>query len=96
VLILNPALSAVALVIFCGVWIAAAGVFRLIQAFQSKGVLLGLYGAVTILLGAWLIAAPGPGLLALIWLIGVQAIIAGGLLLALGWRLRRIAHDPHA
>lgn len=72
----------------------AIGVLRLVLAFRIGSVLMGLLGAVAILLGAWLIAAPGPGLLTLIWMVGLQAMMAGGLLLGLGWRLRRVHHDP--
>ncbi len=95
VLLLAPAPSALVLVLITGVWIVAVGGPRLVVAFRVGSVLIGLFGALAILLGAWLIAAPGPGLLALIWLVALQAMLAGGLLLGLGWRLRRVHHDPH-
>ncbi len=94
-LLLAPGLSALVLVLITGVWMAATGVFRLVMAFRVGSVLLGLLGAVTVFIGAWLVAQPGPGLLALIWLVGLQALIGGGILLGLGWRLRRVHHDPH-
>jgi uncharacterized membrane protein HdeD (DUF308 family) len=90
-----PGLSAFALVLVAGAWSAAVGVSRLIMAFRVGNVLLGLLGAVAVVAGVWLILAPGPGLLALIWLVGLEALIVGGLLIGLGWRLRRIHHDPH-
>lgn len=94
-LLFLPMISAIALVIVFGAWAVVAGVARIIMAFRTGSWLLGLFGAVTVLLGVWLLVAPGPGLLALIWLVGFQAIVAGGLLLAMAWRLRRIHHDPH-
>jgi uncharacterized membrane protein HdeD (DUF308 family) len=94
-LIFAPAQSAVALVIVAGIWAVAVGIIRLVLAFRLSSVLMGLLGAVTVFFGAWLIAAPGPGLLALIWLVGLEAVIMGGVLLGLAWRLRKIAHDPH-
>jgi uncharacterized membrane protein HdeD (DUF308 family) len=95
-LLLAPLASAVGLVIVTGAWAMAVGVIRLILAFRLSSVLMGLLGAVTVFFGAWLIAAPGPGLLALIWLVGIQALAMGAVLLALAWRLRRITQDPHA
>lgn len=93
-LVILPLASAFALVLVAGFWGILIGVFRLVLAFRLGSVLMGLLGAVTVLIGAWLIAQPGPGLLALIWLVGLQAIMAGILLIALGWRLRRVHHDP--
>jgi uncharacterized membrane protein HdeD (DUF308 family) len=90
-----PVEAAFGLVLLTGIWFVAIGVFRLILAFRMGSVLMGLLGALTVLIGAWLVASPGPGLLALIWLVGLQALFAGVLLIGLGWRLRRIHHDPH-
>jgi uncharacterized membrane protein HdeD (DUF308 family) len=90
-----PGLSAVALVIAVGAWAMVVGVLRLVLAWRAGNWLLGLLGAISVLIGIWLMAAPGPGLLALIWWIGIEAIMVGVLFIAFGWRLRKIAHDPH-
>ena len=94
-LLLAPVASALVLVLITGIWSIAIGVLRLVLAFRLGSVLMGLAGAIAVFIGAWLIAAPGPGLLALIWVVGIQALVAGALLCWLGWRLRRLAHDPH-
>jgi len=94
-LFLAPMVSALALVLVTGVWFIIGGFARLMLAFRLSSVLLGLLGAVSILVGAWLIARPGPGLLAVIWLIGLEAIAMGVLMIGLGWRMRRIHADPH-
>lgn len=90
-----PGISAVFLVVMVGAWAAIVGAMRLVMAFRSGDVLMGALGALSVLVGAWMIAAPGPGMLALVWLVGIQALVTGGLFLAIGWRLRRIANDPH-
>jgi uncharacterized membrane protein HdeD (DUF308 family) len=95
VILLMPGLSAVALVIAVGAWAVVVGGFRLVLAWRAGDWLLGLLGALSVLLGIWLVAAPGPGLLALVWLVGIEAVAIGVLFLAFGWRLRKIAHDPH-
>lgn len=94
-LLLVPAASALVLVLLVGAWSVAVGIMRLVLAFRSGSVMLGLLGALAVFVGAWMIASPGPGLVALVWLVAAQAIIVGALFLALGWRLRRVAHDPH-
>lgn len=91
IMLASPGLSAVTLVLVAGVWSVMVGLARLILAFKGADILLGLLGALTLGVGAWLIAAPGPGLLALVWLVALQAVAAGFLLVALGWRLRKLA-----
>ncbi|WP_372616962.1 HdeD family acid-resistance protein [Falsiroseomonas sp.] len=95
VILLLPGLSAVALVIAVGAWAIAVGGLRVVLGWRAGDWLLGLLGALTVLVGLWLVIAPGPGLLALVWLVGLQAMVVGFLFLAFGWRLRRIARDPH-
>ena len=90
----SPFSSAVALVILVGAWMLAAGVMRIVLAVRTGSWLLGLSGLLGILVGLWLVLAPGPGLLALIWIVAAQAIVAGGVLVALAMRLRRINDDP--
>jgi uncharacterized membrane protein HdeD (DUF308 family) len=95
VILLMPGLSALALVLVTGAWLVAVGVIRVVLAFRMGSALLGLLGALTAGIGLWLVIAPGPGLLALIWMVAIQAVVAGALLIGLAWRLRRIHHDPH-
>lgn len=90
-----PGLSAVALVIVVGAWAIAVGAVRLVLAFRAGDWLLGLLGLLSVLVGLWLVVLPGPGLLALVWVVAIQAMVMGVLFLAFGWRLRRVAQDPH-
>jgi uncharacterized membrane protein HdeD (DUF308 family) len=64
-------------------------------AFRLSSVLLGLLGAVNILIGAWMLLRPGPGLLAVIWMVALEAIIMGAIMVTLGWRLKHIHQNPH-
>lgn len=94
-LLFAPGLSALTLVYVASFWSIAIGIFRLIMAFRLGSIIMGLFGAITVLFGAWLLANPGPGLVALIWIVGIEAMVAGALMIGLGWRLRRVANDPH-
>ncbi len=98
VILFAPGLSAFTLVFVAGVWSVVVGATRLVLAFRGGDVLLGALGALSIVIGVWLLLNPGPGLLALIWVVGIEAIVAGALMLALAFRLRSIAQRhprPH-
>ncbi|MDO9710448.1 HdeD family acid-resistance protein [Paracraurococcus lichenis] len=94
-ILLLPGVSALTLVYITSFWSIASGIFRLILAFRLGSVLMGLFGAIAVFFGFWLLLNPGPGLLALIWIVALQAFFAGFVMIGFGWRLRRIHHDPH-
>jgi len=91
-LLIAPGLSIFGFVLVAGGFAIAVGVMRLVLAFRTSDVLLGLWGAVTVLFGGMLLAQPGAGLIALAWIIALEAILMGVLMLAFGLRLRRLNH----
>ena len=93
---LAPGLSAVALLIVAGAWWAATGVFEVVAAVRQRSWLLGLAGLASLALGVLVLILPGPGLLALVWLVALQALLFGGLMIGLGVRLRRVAKGMEA
>ena len=91
-----PGLTAVVLLVFIAVWAILTGVIELAAAIQLRRVVqgewvLGLAGVLSILVGILLLANPSSGVLAVVWLIGIYAIVFGGLLTYLGFSLRRIS-----
>ena len=87
-----PALTALALVLLMGATALVNGVLELVLAVRLRRQiagewLLGLAGVVSILFGLFVLIFPGPGALALVWLIAVHAIAIGILLIAAGLRL---------
>jgi uncharacterized membrane protein HdeD (DUF308 family) len=95
VILVAPGVSAIGLLIVTAAWFLLSGGARLMLAFRLSSVLLGLLGAVNILIGAWMLLSPGPGLLAVIWMVALEALVIGAIMISLGWRLRRIHNDPH-
>ena len=90
-----PGVTALALLYLIAVWAIVRGVFEIIAAIHLRRELtnewlLALNGAVTVLLGIALLVAPGAGVLAVLWLIGVFAIVAGILMIVLGFRLKGV------
>jgi uncharacterized membrane protein HdeD (DUF308 family) len=93
---LNPSITAVALVIVFGIFSLVRGVAEIVTAIQLRSVIEYewvwiLSGVVSAIFGAYLVVQPGNGALALLWLIGYYAILAGILYIVMGFRLRGIA-----
>lgn len=88
-----PAITALILLYFIAAWAVVTGAFEIAAAIRLRREIEGewlliLAGVASILFGILLVALPGPGAVALIWLIGSYAVIFGILLLFLAFRLR--------
>lgn len=91
-----PLTTGLVLLIFIAAWAIITGIMEIFEAIELRRVinnewLLILSGAASVLFGLLLILFPAAGALALVWLIGIYAIIFGILLLVLAWRLRGMA-----
>ena len=98
-----PGLTAVALVYIIAAWALLTGVLEIVAAIRLRKEITGEWwlaagGVLSIVLGAILAVAPGAGAVALIWLLGVYAILFGVILLGLGYKLRhfRLGRDQLA
>jgi uncharacterized membrane protein HdeD (DUF308 family) len=94
---LMPGLTALVLLFFIAGWAIAMGVFQIIGAIRLRKEIdnewsLGLSGALSVLIGIILLAAPGAGAIGLIWVIGAEAIVFGILLIMSALKLKR--HQP--
>jgi uncharacterized membrane protein HdeD (DUF308 family) len=90
---LSPPMTAVALLMLIAAWAIVTGVACIVAAIRLRKVLTGewllaLAGVLALVFGGTLIAAPGPGALALALWIGAYAVVSGAMLVALGFRLR--------
>jgi uncharacterized membrane protein HdeD (DUF308 family) len=89
-----PTLTAIVLLIFIAIWAIVTGVLEIAGAVQLRKEmagewLLGLAGVISILIGILLLTNPGAGAVALVWLIGIYAILFGSLLAYVGFRARK-------
>jgi uncharacterized membrane protein HdeD (DUF308 family) len=92
--ILYPDLTALMLVLVIGGTSLASGIVDIAMAIRLRKIIRGealliLNGIVSIAFGVFVFFFPGPGALALVWLISIYATISGVLLLALAWRARQ-------
>jgi uncharacterized membrane protein HdeD (DUF308 family) len=88
-----PGLTALVLLYLIAVWAIVRGIFEIVAAFHLRRELtnewlLALNGVLSVLFGILLIAAPGAGALAVLWMIGTFAIIVGIVMIVLGFRLK--------
>jgi uncharacterized membrane protein HdeD (DUF308 family) len=90
-----PAITELALVLLIGAWALVTGVMELNFAFranQNSAIkwLFAISGILSIILGILLLVRPIIGMFVIIWVIGAYAVLAGILLIILGFRLRSV------
>ena len=88
-----PGITALTILLLIGAWAIVSGIFEIIGAVRLRKEIdnewtLILHGALSVLFGVLLMAMPGTGALAMIWVIGAYAIAAGILMVALAFRLK--------
>ncbi|MBK7935767.1 MAG: HdeD family acid-resistance protein [Lewinellaceae bacterium] len=93
--LLNPELTAEGLVLVLAVWLLVTGVFEIGTAVKLRKEidnewLLGLAGAVSLLLGGLMILNPTFGAISIMLWIGIYALLFGLLLVGLGWKMRKL------
>ncbi len=96
-----PGVTTFVLLAFIAAWAIITGVMEIFEAIELRRTinnewLLILSGAASVIFGLLLLLFPSAGALALVWLIGIFALIFGILLLVLAWRLRGMAQSGQA
>ena len=90
-----PALTAVTLLFIIAAWAIMTGLLEVIAAIRLRKEMEGewafiLSGILSVLFGVILVARPGAGALAMIWIIGAYALAFGVLLIFLALRIRKL------
>jgi uncharacterized membrane protein HdeD (DUF308 family) len=90
----SPGLTALVLLMFIACWAIVIGAMEIWGAVQLRKEIEGewwliLSGLLSIAFGILLVARPGSGALALVWVIGAFAILHGCMLIALAFRLKQ-------
>lgn len=92
----NPAITSLALLFYIAVWAIATGLLEIVAAVRLRREIAGegwliAAGVLSLLFGVLLIARPGAGALAILWTIGIYAIVFGVMLVVLAIRSRGFA-----
>jgi uncharacterized membrane protein HdeD (DUF308 family) len=97
VIVVWPAITALALLYLVAAWAILTGILRIVAAIQLRRVihnewLLAGSGLASVIFGVVAAVFPGAGILALIWLLGAWLIVLGVILIAFALSLRQLAH----
>ncbi|WP_373047972.1 HdeD family acid-resistance protein [Vulgatibacter sp.] len=92
-----PAVTAAALAFLIGAWAFITGVLEIVASVKLRKQItgefwLGLSGALSVLFAILVFANPAAGALAVVWLIGLYAVLFGASLIGLSLRLRSLGH----
>jgi uncharacterized membrane protein HdeD (DUF308 family) len=93
-----PAVTGLALLFFIAAWAITTGVLEIVAAVRLRREIKGewlliLTGLLSVVFGVFLMARPGAGALALVWLIGGYAILFGLLLVTLAFKTRSLIKE---
>lgn len=93
---LAPGITSLALLFYIAIWAIVVGVLEIITAVRLRKEiegewLLGLAGLASVLFGILMIANPGAGVLAVLWLVAAYALLVGILFVILAFRVRGLA-----
>jgi uncharacterized membrane protein HdeD (DUF308 family) len=91
----SPGVTALVLLMFIAGWAIVIGALEIWGAIQLRKEIEGewwliLSGLLSMAFGIWLIARPGSGALALVWIIAAFAVLHGCTLIALALRLKNL------
>jgi len=91
-----PGVTALAILFYIAIWSIATGALRIVAAIALRKEIEGewlliLSGLASVGFGVLLMAMPGAGALALLWVIAAYAIMFGVLLVTLAFRARSFA-----
>jgi uncharacterized membrane protein HdeD (DUF308 family) len=88
-----PSITALVLLYVIAFWAIVTGVLMIVAAVRLRAAIrhqwvLGIAGAMSVLLGVVLLITPGAGALVITWAIGWYALMFGIMLLTLAWQVR--------
>ncbi|HEY1726787.1 MAG TPA: DUF308 domain-containing protein [Candidatus Baltobacteraceae bacterium] len=91
-----PGITAFTLGIFIGAWALVTGVFELMTAVRLRSALPNewlwiLNGVLSVLFGLFVFVFPGAGLVAVVYVLGFYAILAGIAMITLSFQLKKVA-----
>lgn len=89
----NPGATALVILFYIAIWVIATGILQIVAAIRLRKEIEGefwmmLGGFASVVVGLLLVARPGEGVLAVMWLIASYAIAFGAIQIILALRIR--------
>lgn len=96
-----PQLTAFLLLLFIGAKAVFQGIIMVVTAIQLRKEVKGewlfiLGGAIAIIFGLWMFLNPVTGGLALLWIVGIYAMVVGLILIIQAFRMRKLSKSAPA
>ncbi|MCL2647611.1 MAG: HdeD family acid-resistance protein [Phycisphaerales bacterium] len=93
----SPGITSLILLFYVAIWAIGTGLLEIVTGIRLRRYIKGevwmvLAGLASILFGVYLMARPGTGMLAILWLIAAYAIVLGIILIILSFELRILAY----
>jgi uncharacterized membrane protein HdeD (DUF308 family) len=85
-----PGISMISLLYAIIIYAFVGGIVAIVGAFQNRDVWLGLSGVVSVLFGIYAFRFPGDGALAVLFSIGIYAILVGVALIIGSFQVRKV------
>lgn len=94
----HPAFTAAFLIILIAIWAIVTGIIEIVLAITYAKIvpdnwLMILTGILSLIFGFLLMKNPAAGVMAVIWIIGIYAVLFGMLVIAAGFTLRGLLHQ---
>ncbi|MDR3067599.1 MULTISPECIES: HdeD family acid-resistance protein [Comamonas] len=91
---INPAITALVLTIYIGVWALMTGVLQIVAALRLRKEIQGewllvLGGLLSVLFGIFVLMQPGAGMMAMLWVLATYAVIFGVLMVILAFKIKK-------
>jgi len=92
--VVNPAITALVLTIYIGVWALMTGVLQIVAALRLRKEIEGewllvLGGLLSVLFGIFVLMQPGAGMMAMLWVLATYAVIFGVLMVILAFKIKK-------
>ncbi|MDN5539621.1 DUF308 domain-containing protein, partial [Comamonas sp.] len=89
-----PAITALVLTIYIGVWALMTGVLQIVAALRLRKEIQGewvlvLGGLLSVLFGIFVLMQPGAGMMAMLWVLATYAVIFGVLMVILAFKIKK-------
>jgi uncharacterized membrane protein HdeD (DUF308 family) len=92
--VVAPAVTALVMTIYIAVWALVSGVMQIIAALRLRKEIQGewllvLGGVLSVLFGGFVLAQPGAGMMAMLWVLALYAVALGLLMVLLAFKVKK-------